>query len=76
MSDEVNRYGELHHSEGFYYTHRVASVYWGPDFNVGVDKRTVVNRRDVAPTLLKLFNIAPDRVEGQVVPGLFKLDAA
>ena len=28
--DEVNSNGELHHSYGFYYTHRVASIFWGP----------------------------------------------
>ena len=33
--DEVNGEGQLHHSEGFYYTHRVASIFWGPDFNKG-----------------------------------------
>jgi len=46
--DEVNAQGQLHHSEGFYYTHRVASIFWGPDFRKGVDRRTVVNRRDLA----------------------------
>ena len=37
--DEVNAYGHLHHSYGFYYTHRVASIFWGPDFNPGIDKK-------------------------------------
>src|SRR5213594_1771613 len=54
--DEVNR-GQLHHSEGFYYAHRVASIFWGPDFNRGEDRKTVINRLDIAPTLAKLFKI-------------------
>src|SRR5207249_5009805 len=33
--DEVNGSGQLHHSECFYYTHRVASIFWGPDFKKG-----------------------------------------
>src|SRR5438874_3243246 len=41
--DEVNAHGSLHHSYGFYYTHRVASIFWGPDFNRGVDQKTVIN---------------------------------
>ena len=53
--DEVNAQGELHHSEGFYYTHRVASIFWGPDFQKGVDRRTVVNRRDLASMIATLL---------------------
>jgi hypothetical protein len=53
--DEVNAQGELHHSEGFYYTHRVASIFWGPDFRKGVDSKTVVNRRDLAPLIATLL---------------------
>jgi hypothetical protein len=49
--DEVNANGALHHSYGFYYTHRVASIFWGPNFNRGVDKNTVVRARDVAPRI-------------------------
>jgi hypothetical protein len=51
--DVVNRFGELHHSPGFYYTHRVASIFWGPDFKRGVDP-TVVNRRDFASRIMAL----------------------
>ena len=36
--DEVNEHGQLHHSYGFYSTHRVASIFWGPDFNPGVNR--------------------------------------
>ena len=53
--DEVNAQGQLHHSEGFYYTHRVASIFWGPDFQKGVDRQTVVHRRDLAPTIATLL---------------------
>ena len=53
--DEINPAGELHHSEGFYYAHRVARIFWGPEFRRGVDSRTVVNRRDMGPALEELF---------------------
>ena len=53
--DEVNAQGELHHSEGFYYTHRVASIFWGPDFRKGVDRKTVMNRRDLSPIIATLL---------------------
>ena len=55
--DEVNRNGQLHHSEGFYYTHRVASIFWGPDFKRGVDRTTVISRLDLAPTLTTIFGL-------------------
>lgn len=69
--DEINIYGELHHSEGYYYTHRVASIFWGPDFRKGVDRKTVVNRVDMAPTLAKLLNVDTADMQGRVVPGLY-----
>ena len=53
--DEVNAHGALHHSYGFYYTHRVASIFWGPDFNRGVNKKTVVRARDMAPTIARIL---------------------
>jgi hypothetical protein len=49
--DEVNAQGALHHSYGFYYTHRVASIFWGPNFNKGVDRKTVVRAADMAPRI-------------------------
>ncbi len=70
--DEVNMYGEIHHSKGYYYAQRPASIYWGPDFNTGFDGKTVINRIDMAPTLTKLFNVDATHAQGQVVPGLFK----
>jgi hypothetical protein len=53
--DEINAAGELHHSEGFYYAHRVASIFWGPEFSAGVDSRTVINRRYMGPALARLL---------------------
>ncbi len=70
--DEVNAYGEIHHSKGYYYAQRPASIYWGPDFNNGFDGKTVISRLDMAPTLTKLFNVDATDAMGQVVPGLFK----
>lgn len=70
--DEINVFGELHHSPGFYYTHRVASIFWGPDFNKGVDRKTIINRRDIAPTLAKLLGLDLKCSKGRLVPGLFK----
>jgi hypothetical protein len=52
--DVVNRYGELHHSPGFYCTHRVASIFWGPTVKSGVERR-LVNRKDFALRLKQLF---------------------
>jgi hypothetical protein len=54
--DEVNMYGQLHHSYGFYYTHRVASIFWGPDVTPGVDRKTVVNRKDMTPTVAGILS--------------------
>jgi hypothetical protein len=70
--DEVNAYGEIHHSKGYYYAQRPASIYYGPDFNTGFDGKTVISRLDMAPTLTKLFNVDAVHAMGQVVPGLFK----
>ena len=70
--DEVNEHGHLHHSYGFYYTHRVASIFWGPDFNQGIDRQTVITSLDMAPTLAQVFNVDAIYAEGRVVPGLFK----
>src|SRR5262249_10373604 len=50
--DVVNQHGHLHHSYGFYSTHRVASIFWGPDFKRGVDKNTVITSLDMVPTLV------------------------
>ena len=73
IDDEVNHSGQLHHSEGFYCTHRVASIFWGPDFVRGVDRTTVITRLDMAPTLAWLFGGKALYAAGRVMPGLFKM---
>jgi len=69
--DEVNSRGQLHHSYGFYYTHRVASIFWGPDFNRGIDRKTLIRAVDLAPTVARLFDL-DIHTTGRVVPGLFR----
>src|SRR5262245_27184029 len=69
--DEVNDVGDLHHSYGFYYTHRVASIFWGPDFKRGVDRQTIIDRLDINPTLTHIFGIKAAYAQGRVAPGLF-----
>jgi len=71
--DEVNEHGHLHHSYGFHDTHRVASIFWGPDFNRGVDRKTVIDTLDMAPTLTQLFGVDAIHAQGRVVPGLLKM---
>lgn len=56
--DEVNQHGHLHHSYGFYSTHRVARILWGPDFTPGVDKKTIVTSHDLARTIGSLLKPA------------------
>jgi len=73
--DEVNAYGQLHHSYGFYSAHRVASIFWGPDFNRGVDRECVISALDMAPTLARLLKVDARYAQGRVVPGLFKREA-
>ena len=70
--DDVNEHGQLHHSYGFYYTHRVASIFWGPDFNRGIDRKTIVNALDMTPTLTRLFGVNASHAEGRILPGLFR----
>jgi hypothetical protein len=53
--DIVNRLGQLHHSPGFYYTHRVASIFWGPGLVPGVERKRVVNRRDMSVRIASLL---------------------
>jgi hypothetical protein len=43
--DIVNQFGQLHHSPGFYCTHRVASIFWGPGIKRGVERK-IVDRRN------------------------------
>jgi hypothetical protein len=74
--DEVNRDGDLHHSYGFYYTHRVASIFWGPAFNRGLDRDTVIRTVDMAPTLAKVFGVGATYTQGRVLQGLLRIDSA
>lgn len=68
--DEPNRLGELHHSQGFYYSERVASIFWGPDFRQGVS-RSLVHSIDFCPTLTHLFGVAAKVSQGQVLTTAF-----
>ncbi|HMF02523.1 MAG TPA: hypothetical protein VKK06_21720 [Terriglobia bacterium] len=70
--DEVNEHGQLHHSYGFYYTHRVASIFWGPDFDTGIDRTTVIHSLDMAPTLTHLFGVDAIHAQGSIIPKLFR----
>ena len=63
--DEINLYGEIHHSEGYYYCYRSASIWNGPDFKPGVSD-VVVNRLDFAPTVAAVFNAPAPYSDGQV----------
>jgi hypothetical protein len=56
--DVVNRFGQLHHSPGFYYTHRVASIFWGPGIKKGVEK-TRVDRKDFSLRIASLLRPSP-----------------
>lgn len=73
--DEVNLYGEVNHSDGYYYCQRSASIWWGPDFKVGKSK-DLVNRLDIVPTLTKVLNADAIYSQGQVRPQLFKDEIA
>jgi arylsulfatase A-like enzyme len=65
---EVNSDGHLHHSYGFESTHRVASIFRGPDFRRGVDRKTVVRSVDMTPTLASLFNVEAGYASGRILP--------
>lgn len=69
--DELTAKGQLHHSYGFYSTHRVASIFWGPDFRRGIDRRTVISALDMAPTLARIFGVSAVHAQGDVISGLF-----
>jgi hypothetical protein len=49
--DEVNIYGQLHHSPGNYYAHYVWMLAAGPDFKQNQLVTETVNRRDICPTI-------------------------
>jgi hypothetical protein len=50
----------------------VASIFWGPDFNRGIDQTTVISSLDMAPTLTKLFGVDAGHAQGSVIPRLFR----
>lgn len=70
--DEVNLYGEIHHTDGYYYAHRPASIWYGPDFKEGQILKEVVNRMDMCPTLAFLMGADAKFAKGSVRPQLFK----
>ena len=53
--DEVNVYGQLHHSQGNYYAHNVWTLGVGPDFRRGAAFGEHVMRRDLCPTVVYLL---------------------
>lgn len=65
---ELNSDGHLHHSYGFPSTHRVASIFWGPDFRQGIDRSTVIQSIDMAPTLTGVFNRDATYAQGRILP--------
>ena len=69
--DEVNMYGEINHSEGYYYCHRAASIWWGPDFKKGHVVKDVVNRLDMCKTIVKLLGGDAVHAKGSVNPFIF-----
>ncbi len=73
--DEINLYGEINHSSGYYYCQRSASIWWGPDFKVGSSK-DIVNRLDVAPTITKLMGGDATYSEGLFRPQMLKDELA
>ncbi len=73
--DEVNLYGEVHHSSGYYYCARSASMWWGPDFKVGKSDM-LVNRLDAVPTITKIFGVDAVHANGRVLTPAFKEDIA
>lgn len=69
--DEINMYGEVNHSDGYYQCHRSASIWWGPDFKPG-KSNLLVNRMDVVPTITKIFNADAPYALGQVRHHMFQ----
>lgn len=74
--DEINLYGEVNHTDGYYYCGRSAAIWWGPDFKAGGRSKTVVNRLDIVPTITKMFNVDAVYSHGQVRTDLFKDEIA
>lgn len=73
--DEINMYGEVNHSEGYYYCHRVGSIWYGPDFRVGRTKE-LVNRLDMNPTITKILGADAVHATGLVRTQMLKDELA
>lgn len=69
--DEITRYGEIHHSTGFYQSHYSAEFWWGPDIRPGLEK-ALKNRLDIAPTLTRIFNVDAPFALGQAHTEMFE----
>ena len=69
--DEVNLYGEIHHSHGYYYAHVNASIWWGPDFKKGFVSNDIVNRMDMAPTIARVLGVNATLAKGHLRPQVF-----
>ncbi len=70
--DEINLYGEINHSDGYYYAHRTASIWWGPDFKKGQVVKDVVSRMDMCPTLAFMMGADKTLAKGSVRPHMFE----
>lgn len=69
--DEINMYGEINHTDGYYYSHRSASIFWGPDIKPG-KSGLVVNRHDIAKTIPAMLNADAPYSTGQIRSHMFK----
>lgn len=69
--DEVNFYGEIHHSDGYYQAHSNASIWWGPDFKKTYQTKEIVNRMDIVPTLARIFGVGDTFAKGHLRPQIF-----
>lgn len=70
--DEMNLYEELNHSDGYYQTHRNASLWYGPDFKTGLVVKDVVNRLDVCQTITEIFGVNAHMSKGSFRSMIFK----
>ncbi len=70
--DETTIYHELHHSPGYYQSHRSASIFYGPDFKSGHVVKDVVHRLDMCPTIVKMFGADANFAKGSVRSQIFE----
>jgi len=69
--DEISKDGKIHHSDGYMQTMRSAEIWYGPDFKAGISNR-VTNRRDVVPSIARLFNVETPYATGMVHSEMFR----